>query len=124
MRHPGAQQAAPLREPSNKEHKCSMNDIHLDIKETEEGSLLSLKAQPGAVRNAINGVHDGCLKVQVTTPPDKGKANGAIIKLLSKELRIPKTDVEIVKGVKSRNKVVLFHGITPDKLRDLLISLM
>lgn len=99
-----------------------MSDIHLDIKETKQGSLLALKAQPGAARNAINGIHDGCLKVQITTAPDKGKANGAIIKLLAKELGVLKTNIEIVKGEKSRNKVVLFHGISSDNLRDLLLT--
>ena len=101
-----------------------MCDIQLDIKETEKGSLLSLKAQPGAARNGFNGVHDGCLKVQITTAPDKGKANGAIIKLLAKELGISKTDIEIVKGEKSRNKKVLFHGMTRDELREMLISFL
>ncbi len=101
-----------------------MNDIHLDIKKSETGSLLVLKAHPGAAKNTISGVHDGKLKVQITAAPDKGKANSAIIKLLSAKLKIPKKDIEIVKGETSRQKTVLFHGVSPDDLRDLLIALL
>ena len=107
-------------------HACKliMNNIHLDIKKTEKGSLLLLKAHPGAAKNTISGVHDGKLKVHVTAAPDKGKANSAIIKLLSAKLKIPKKNLEIVKGETSRQKTVLFHDVSSDELRDSLIALL
>ena len=45
-------------------------------------------------------------KIKITDVPEKGKANEKIIKLLAKEFKISKSQVEIIKGLTSRNKIV------------------
>ncbi len=49
-----------------------------------DGTILPVRAQPGARRNEIRGVQDGMLKVCVTQSPEKGKANKAVIELLAR----------------------------------------
>lgn len=66
--------------------------------ERDGGVLFGVKAHPGARRSRISGVHGGLLKVEVTTPPEKGKANKAIIELLAGALGCPKRSVVLVSG--------------------------
>ena len=51
-----------------------------------QGTILPVRAHPGARRNEIRGEHDGALRVSVTAAPEKGKANKAIIELLAEAL--------------------------------------
>jgi len=55
---------------------------------------------------------DQQLEVKVTAPPDKGKANSFLLRLISKEFRIPLSDISIASGATSRNKKLLIdpHG--------------
>jgi len=50
------------------------------------------------------------LKIKVTVPPEGGKANRKVVELLSKALKVPKSDVEIVRGETSRIKLVRIEG--------------
>ncbi|MEO2065259.1 MAG: DUF167 domain-containing protein [Desulfurobacteriaceae bacterium] len=70
-----------------------------------------MKLQPKASRNRVEKVEAGRLKVKVTVPPEGGKANKALIELLSKELKVPKSSISIVSGQTSRVKRVLIEGI-------------
>lgn len=76
------------------------------IEITDDGCLLRLRVQPSASRNAIQSIHDDALKVQVTSPPESGKANAAVIKLLAKSWKLPKSAFEITSGHTSRAKTV------------------
>lgn len=77
--------------------------------------LLAVRVTPKASRDEITGLHaaaDGAmsLAVKVTAPPDKGKANKAVIEVLAKASRLPKSDFSIVSGETERNKTVLVTG--------------
>ena len=73
--------------------------------------------KPNAKRNEITGFKDNVLYVKVTTPPHKGAANKALLKLMATELSIPKTSIEILRGHTSRNKVVTIYGISTEDLK-------
>jgi len=92
-------------------------------RETSEGVLLPLKAQPGARNNAIKGVHAGRLKVAVTAAPEKGKANRLILQLLADRLGVRKCQLELVQGQTSGEKTVLIRGTTIDALRKRLAEI-
>lgn len=67
---------------------------------------IQIKATPGAKENLIKGfMTDGTLKVLVTAAPEKNKANQAIIDLLAKNLAVPKSNVSLLYGAISRDKV-------------------
>jgi len=57
-----------------------------------------------------NGGGDVALKVSVTAVPEDGKANRAVIRLLSKVWAVPKSDMVVVAGATDRNKVLLISG--------------
>ena len=68
------------------------------------GTEIPVRVTPKASRNAIKS-EDGALRVYVTTVPEDGKANAAVVKLLSKAVGVPKSRLELVRGHTSRDKV-------------------
>ena len=81
-----------------------------------EGTILPVRAQPGAKRNEIRGEQDGMLKVCVTQSPEKGKANKAVIELMAKTLGLRKSQIELLTGETSHQKRFLIRDITPQEL--------
>ena len=63
------------------------------------------------------------LKVSVTQSPEKGKANKAVIELLSKKLGLKKSQIELISGETSHQKRFLVRGITPDELAERIRTL-
>lgn len=68
---------------------------------------IKIKVIPRSSRNEIVGaMSDGTLKIKLTAPPVDGKANEALIKLLSDHYNIPKSKIKIVSGLTSKNKTI------------------
>jgi uncharacterized protein (TIGR00251 family) len=88
----------------------------IDLQSHAEGVILPVRAQPGARRNEVSGVQDGMLKVCVTQSPEKGKANKALIEVLSKSLGMRKSQIELVSGETSSQKRFLIRGVTGEEL--------
>lgn len=83
------------------------------------GLRLAVRLTPKAARAAVLGCKpraDGGeeLCIAVTAPPDKGKANDALLALLAKRLGIAASRLEIVAGATDRRKQVLLHGDPAD----------
>ena len=83
-----------------------------------EGTILPVRARPGARRNEIRGEQDGMLKVCVTQAPEKGKANKALIAVLAKELSLRKSQIELIAGGTSSQKRFLVRDIVPEELTE------
>lgn len=81
------------------------------FEETADGVVVPVKAQAGARRNGITGIHAGCLKVSVTQAPEKGKANEAIVVVLAELLQLRRNQVELISGLTSPQKRFLVTGI-------------
>jgi len=62
---------------------------------------------PKSSRNEIRGVVGDYLKIAIKALPEEGKANQELIKFLSKKLRISKSEISIISGLKSRRKEIL-----------------
>jgi uncharacterized protein len=88
----------------------------LALQSHPEGTILPVRAQPGARRNEIRGVQGGMLKVCVTQSPEKGKANKALVELLSKSLAVKKSQIELIAGETSHQKRFLVRGLTIEEL--------
>jgi hypothetical protein len=73
---------------------------------------LGLKTIPNAPRNQIAGWLGDALKVKVHAPALDGRANEALLEFLAGELNLPKRAVTLVRGDKSRHKVVRLDGLT------------
>jgi uncharacterized protein len=89
----------------------------IQVSEHAEGCVIAVRAQPGARRDAVVGEHNGALKIAVSAPPDKGKANEAIAAVLCAALGLKKSQVELLAGPTSRDKKFLVRGVTIDWLR-------
>ena len=81
-----------------------------------EGTILPVRAQPGARRNCIRGRHHGMLKVCVTQVAERGKANKALVDVLSKGLALRKSQLELIAGQTSVGKKFLVRGVALDDL--------
>lgn len=88
----------------------------IELEPHADGTLLPVRAQPGARRNAVIGEHAGMLKVAVTQVAEKGKANQAVIEVLAKALGVRKSHIELVSGTTSQEKRFVLRGIAPDAL--------
>ncbi|HDH50609.1 MAG TPA: DUF167 domain-containing protein, partial [Nitrospirae bacterium] len=66
-------------------------------------------------RPGIAGPYKDGLKVKLSSPPVEGRANKELIAILAKEFRIPKKNVEIIRGKRSKNKVVRLTGVTGNR---------
>ncbi len=105
-----------------------MSDAHvgvesLDRRRTRMARSCRSSPSPGARRNAVLGVRAGALRVAVTAPPDKGKANAAIQALLAQSLGCKPAQVGLVSGATSRQKRFRIGGIDPESLRRRLAEL-
>ena len=94
------------------------------VTEHKEGSVLPVRAQPGARKNAVTGERNGMLKVAVTAPPEEGKANLAITELLREWLGVKRSQVELLSGATSREKRFLVRGLTADELAAKVAALL
>jgi len=84
----------------------------------------AVRLTPNGGRDAIDGIEaDGegetHLKVRVTAMPEKGKANKALILLIAKSLRIPKSSISLVSGETARKKILRIDGDPEDLLKKL-----
>ncbi len=82
----------------------------IDLVETEGGVIVPVRAQPKARRNAIVGTHAGRLRIAVTDPPEKGKANKSIAGILAAALEIAPSRVQLVAGATSRAEEIPGRG--------------
>ena len=79
-----------------------------------------VKVQSKASRDQVVGYRDGVLQLRVTAPPDKGRANAAVVALLADALGVAKSRVRIVRGQSSRDKVLTVESLTPEDVRGIL----
>ena len=75
---------------------------------------LRLRVAPGTNRPGVVGRHGDGWKVRVTAPPEGGRANQAVLRLLAKTLGVPRRDLELAAGSTSRDKVVTLLGLTAE----------
>jgi uncharacterized protein len=72
---------------------------------------IALRVHASSRANELVGFNDGVLVVRVTAPPVEGRANEAVRRLVAKQLRVPRSAVTIVRGARSRDKVVRVEGL-------------
>jgi len=77
---------------------------------------LRLRVSPGAPRSAIVGRHGDGWKVRVAAPPEDGRANAAVVRLIADCVSVSRDTVSIVSGAASRDKVVELAGIDSSRV--------
>jgi uncharacterized protein (TIGR00251 family) len=72
---------------------------------------LRLRVSPGSARSEIVGRHGDGWKVRVTAPPEDGRANAAVVRLIAETVSVARNAVSVVSGQASRDKIVELAGI-------------
>ncbi|QKM65560.1 hypothetical protein DCO17_10105 [Polynucleobacter tropicus] len=92
------------------------------LKQTPSGITLSLHCQPGAKQTKVLGLHDDCLKIALQAPPLENKANVLLVAWLSKQLKVPQKQIQLMSGQNSRKKRIEIQGdISAEKIIQMLM---
>jgi uncharacterized protein (TIGR00251 family) len=81
-----------------------------------------LRVSPGANSAHVVGRHGEAWKVRVAAPPEGGRANEAVVRLLAETLSLPRDAVTLVSGHGARDKIVELTGIDPTQIERRLSS--
>jgi uncharacterized protein (TIGR00251 family) len=91
----------------------------MKLSEHDGAVTFDVLVQPRASRAKLGPVHDGRLKVAVTSPPVDGEANAAVIELIAKTLGVARGAVEVVAGATSRRKTIRVRGVSRAAIEEL-----
>lgn len=80
------------------------------------GALLVVKVVPGASRPGIAGLHGDGIRVRVAAPPEKGRANDELTRLVARALGVRPDEVVIVRGAASPLKTLHVTSLAPDEV--------
>mgnify|MGYP003656150700 CR=1 FL=1 len=94
------------------------------IKQHDDSCTIDVHVTPKAKRASIGGCHDAALRVCVTAPADKGKANKAVEKSIATIFGVAKSNVEVIRGATSRRKTVSITGVSESEVREILDPLL
>jgi uncharacterized protein len=83
---------------------------------------LRLRVAPGAARGEVVGRHGEAWKVRVAAPPEGGRANEAVVRLLAETLSVPRHAVTLVSGHSVRDKIVELAGLESAQIERRLSS--
>lgn len=76
----------------------------------------AVRLTPRAAVDRVDGVTDGVLRARVGAPAVEGQANNALIRLIAEELGVARSDVRIVAGATSRQKLIVIDGAEPEAI--------
>jgi len=96
----------------------------ITITDHAEGCVLSVRAQPGARRNGVQGEQSGALKIAVTAPPEDGRANAALVEEMREALGVKRSQIELLSGQTSRAKKFLIRGVAKAELEARVAALL
>lgn len=92
---------------------------------TKNGIYIKLRVSPGAKSTAVKGLYgEGALKLSVAAPPAGGRANREVERYLATLIGVKRAQVNVVKGMSSRDKLVLVRGATAAAVREGLMGLV
>ena len=94
-----------------------MDTRGLDLTKVDDGCRMKVRVKPAAKQDTLIRAFAGRLKMTVVAPPEKGKANDAVARVLAGALNLATSRVQVVSGFTSQDKVVLIAGCTPEEVR-------
>ena len=91
----------------------------------EDGVYVRIRVSPGAKGAAVKGLYgEGGIRLSVAAPPVEGKANAEAERYLARLFGLSRSEVTVVKGASSRDKLVFVNGLGPDEVRTSLSTLL
>ena len=89
----------------------------LDLTEADGGCRIPLRVKPAAKQDTLIGAHGGRLKMTVVAPPEKGKANTAVARVLAGALNLATSRVTVISGFTSQDKVAFVENCSAADVR-------
>lgn len=83
---------------------------------------LAVRVIPGARRSEVVGRVGHAWKLRVAAPPERGRANGELVALLARTLRVPRSSVRVARGQTTAQKLVEVEHLTPEEAERRLVS--
>jgi uncharacterized protein (TIGR00251 family) len=83
-------------------------------------AIVNIRVIPRAHKTGLAGERDGALLVRLAAAPVDGAANAALVEFLADALGLPRRNIRIVAGARSRQKRVAIAGMTAEQVRDIL----
>jgi uncharacterized protein (TIGR00251 family) len=84
--------------------------------------IIKLYVKPNSVNTCVDGLYGNRVRVRISSPPERGKANKELIKFISTKLNISKKSIKIVSGKKSKFKDIAIEDTSPQDLSLKLLS--
>jgi hypothetical protein len=110
---------------NDREHLSRIiHDPGLSLLQKESGVELKVHVSAGARKTRITGTRLDALKISVSAPAREGKANKELCAFFADFFGIPKKNVTILRGAKSRQKILRLRGKNPAKIRSLLADVI
>ncbi|HEX5217292.1 MAG TPA: DUF167 domain-containing protein [Vicinamibacterales bacterium] len=90
------------------------------ITQSGDSVLVTVRVIPRANRSQIAGTRNDALLVRLSAPPVDGAANAALIEVLAAALDVPRRDISLIAGERSRTKRVQVRGLTAEDIKQRL----
>ncbi|KAG9283988.1 hypothetical protein G9A89_005495 [Geosiphon pyriformis] len=120
--------AKSKKSSSNPSHQKSEKSTDTDSKTkspfsqlSERSIKISLLVKPGAKESRVTDIANEYVGLQIAAPPKDGEANKEVISFLAQILELRKSDVQIISGLKSREKTVRVDGLSIKQIDSLLL---
>jgi uncharacterized protein len=97
-----------------------MDTRGLDLTDSAGGCRISVRVKPAAKQDTLIGTYGGRLKMTVVAPPEKGKANEAVARVMAGALNLATSRVRVISGFGSQDKVVFVEGCSAQQVRERL----
>jgi uncharacterized protein (TIGR00251 family) len=85
-------------------------------------AIVRFHVVPNAKSDVVVGQHGDAIKIKLRAPPVEGKANAALRRFLSEELKIPEHAIALERGRTSRHKLMRIRGLTEEEVRGRLLA--
>jgi uncharacterized protein (TIGR00251 family) len=92
----------------------------LNLQENDGSVTFEVRVIPRSSKSEIVGELDGALKIKLKAPPVDGAANDELVRLIAKELDMPRLSIEIVSGHSSKKKRVCVNGVSARQILAIL----
>ncbi len=80
-------------------------------------AVLRVHVVPNAKSDSVVGEYGGAIKIKLRAAAVEGKANAALIRFLTEQLKLPRHSIVLERGHKSRDKLIRIYGLTPEDVR-------
>ncbi len=98
------------------------------VRDTPTGAVLAVRVTPRASRSSFQGVLEkegqSMLRIALHAPPLDGRANEELLAFLARQLDLPASSLEIIRGLQSREKLVRMTGLRMEELESLLLPIL